>query len=129
MNYHGHNNHPAIQAPLGLGPPTGDPDGFRRYSYVELLRRSDEHRQLLRTLQLTSLSPETPNGLEEAQGRQQEEEGLLMASADYQADKEIEEILFAPDVDFDLYSAAQVTDIVSAFFIDDVDADVTSYLG
>jgi hypothetical protein len=45
----------------------------------------------------------------------------------YLADKEIEERLFC-EADIELYSAAQVTDLVAADFIEFADADAEFYL-
>ncbi len=51
-----------------------------------------------------------------------------MARTGYAADTEIQGYLFH-DVDLDLYSAAQVTDIVAADFIRMADEDAAFYLG
>lgn len=51
-----------------------------------------------------------------------------MARTGYADDREIEAYLFH-DCDLELYSAAQVTDIVASDFIRMADADAAHYLG
>jgi hypothetical protein len=51
-----------------------------------------------------------------------------MARTAYTADQEIQDRLFGEGEDMDLYSAAQVTDIVAADFVRYAEADADFYL-